>query len=150
MSGIILKNAVIFITGTNRTRGIGRALVEETIKRGAKKIYATARNTVQLESLASLYKGVVIPVKLDVTNKNEVYQVAKASSDTQILINNSGLAGYSGICFNYNEETARQELEVNYFGQINLIRAFYGALIKNQNSAIANIISIGGLQGKRI
>lgn len=145
MSNIVVKGAVIFITGANRKRGIGRALVEEAVKRGAKKVYATARDISQLDSLASQYHGIVVPLRLDVTNKRETDQVAKEANDTQILINNSGFAGYSGFCFNYSEETTRQELEVNYFGVINLIRAFCKTLIKNQNGAIVNIISIGGL-----
>ena len=82
---------------------------------------------------------------MDVTNRGETEQVAKKASDTQILINNSGVSEYSGFCFNYSEEAARRELEVNYFGLINLIRAFYKILIKNQNGAIANVVSIGGL-----
>jgi len=145
MPNIVVKDAVIFITGASRKRGIGRALVEEAVKRGAKKVYATARNVSQLESLASQYQGIVVPLSLDVTNKSEVDQVAQLAADTQILINNSGFAGYSGFCFNYSEEVARQELEVNYFGLITLIRAFCKTLIKNQNAAIANVISIGGL-----
>lgn len=145
MPNIVVKDAVIFITGASRKRGIGRALVEEAVKRGAKKVYATARNVSQLESFASQYQGIVVPLSLDVTNKSEVDQVAQLAADTQILINNSGFAGYSGFCFNYSEEVARQELEVNYFGLITLIRAFCKTLIKNQNAAIANVISIGGL-----
>ena len=145
MSNIVVKDAVIFITGANRQRGIGRALVEEAVKRGAKKVYATARNSSQLDSLASQYQGIVIPLRLDVTNRMEIEQVAKEASDTQILINNAGFAGYSGVCFNYNEEVAKQELEINYFGSLNLIRAFCKTLIKNRNGAIANVISIGGL-----
>lgn len=145
MANIVVKDAVIFITGASRKRGIGRALVEEAVKRRAKKVYATARNISQLDSLVSQYPGIVVPVSLDVTNRWEADQVVQEASDTQILINNAGFAGYSGICFNYSEETARQELEVNYFGSINLIRAFCKTLIKNQNSAVANVISIGGL-----
>ncbi len=145
MSNIVVKDAVIFITGASRKRGIGRALVEESVKRGAKKVYATARNISQLDSLASQYQGIVVPLSLDVTNSGETDRVAQEASDTQILINNAGFAGYSGFCFNYSEEIARQELEVNYFGSINLIRSFCKTLIKNQNGAIANIISIGGL-----
>ncbi len=145
MSNIVVKNSIIFITGANRKRGIGHALVKEAIKRGAKKVYATARNIAQLGSLASQYPGLVVPVKLDVTNQDEIYKVVQAASDTQILINNAGFAGCSGVCFNYDEQTARQELEVNYFGPLNLTRAFCKTLIKNQNAAIANIISIGGL-----
>lgn len=145
MSNIVIKNAIIFITGANRERGIGRALVEEAIKRGAKKVYATARNISQLDSLSSQHPGIVVPLKLDVTNKDEIYKAEQAASDTQILINNAGFAGNSGFCFNYDEQTARKELEVNYFGPLNLIRAFCKTLIKNQNAAIANIVSIGGL-----
>jgi len=145
MSNIVLKDAVLLIAGANRKRGIGRALVEEAVKRVAKKVYATARNISQLDSLASQYPGIVVPLSLDVTNRSQIDQVVQEVSDTQILINNSGFAGYSGFCFNYSEETARQELEVNYFGQINLIRAFCKTLIKNQNGTIVNVISIGGL-----
>jgi NAD(P)-dependent dehydrogenase (short-subunit alcohol dehydrogenase family) len=145
MSSITVKDAVIFVTGANRERGIGRALVEEAIKRGAKKVYATARNISELNSLASKYPEIVVPLSLDVTNKGEIAQVAQKASDTQILINNSGVAGYFGFCFNYSEENARRELEVNYFGTLNLIRAFCKTLIKNQNGAIANVISIAGL-----
>lgn len=145
VSNIVVKNAVILITGANRKRGIGRALVEEAAKRGAKKIYATARNISQLYSLSSQYPEIVVPLKLDVTNKDEINRVVQVASDTQVLINNSGFAGYSGFCFNYDERVARQELEVNYFGSLNLINAFCKTLIKNQNAAVANIISIGGL-----
>src|SRR6185295_3552222 len=145
MSNRAVKDAVIFITGANRKRGIGSALVQEAVKRGAKKVYATARDVSQLESLASKYPGIVVPVRLDVTNKDDMDRVAKEANDTQIVINNSGFAGYSGICFNYSEEAARQELEVNYFGLIHLIRAFCKTLIKNKNGAIANVASIAGL-----
>ena len=48
MTNIVVKDAVIFITGASRKRGIGRALVEEAVKRGAKRVYATARNISQL------------------------------------------------------------------------------------------------------
>jgi NAD(P)-dependent dehydrogenase (short-subunit alcohol dehydrogenase family) len=145
MSNILIKGSVLFITGANRERGIGRALLEEAIKRGAKKIYATARDVSQLEEISKLYPGIVFPISLDVTNQDQINQAAKVASDTQILINNSGISGYSGFCFNYNEEVARQELEVNYFGPLKLIRAFFKNLILNQNGAIANILSIAGL-----
>jgi short-subunit dehydrogenase len=145
MSNIVVRDAVIFITGTNRKRGIGRALVAEAVNRGAKKVYATARNISQLDDLSSQYKGIVVPLSLDITNQNETDKAAQAASDTQILVNNSGFGGYSGFCFDYCEQTARQEIEVNYFGTLNLIRAFCKTLIKNQNTAIANVVSIAGL-----
>ena len=145
MSNIAIKNAVIFITGANRKRGIGRALVEEAVKRGAKKIYATARDISAIDTLASKYPGIVTPLRLDVTKKDDIIQATQMAKDTQILINNSGFAGYNGICFNHADEVVRQEFEVNFFGPMTLIHAFCKTLIKNENCAIANVISIGGL-----
>ncbi len=145
MPNIMVKDAVIFITGANRKRGIGRALVEEAVRRGAKKVYATARNLSDLHGLVTQFPGVVVPLSLDVTNRNEIEKAARDAGDTQILINNSGVSGYSGVCFNYDEETAQREFAVNYWGPQNLIRAFTKTLIKNKNGAIANVVSIAGM-----
>lgn len=145
MFKIPIKDSVVFITGANRERGIGRALVEEAIKRGAKKVYATARQISQLDDLVKKFQGKVIAVELDVTNKEQIQKVAQNANDTQILINNAGVAENSGCVYNYDEETARQEMEVNYFGPLHLMKAFSKSLIKNNNFAIVNIISIAGL-----
>ncbi|MCC8468106.1 MAG: hypothetical protein LN589_05550 [Rickettsia endosymbiont of Eriopis connexa] len=62
MSKVFVKDLVVFITGANRKKGIGRALVEEAIKRGAKKVYATTRNISQLDDLVSKFQGKVVPL----------------------------------------------------------------------------------------
>lgn len=145
MSKVSITNSVVFVTGANRKNGIGRALVEEAIKRGAKKVYATARDVSQLDNLVTEHKGKVVAVELDVTNSKQIQKVAQIASDTQILINNAGCTGFSGCIYNYNEETARKEFETNFFGPLYLMRAFTKNLISNNNGAIVNIISIGAL-----
>lgn len=145
MSKISVKDLIIFVTGVSRKRGIGRALVEEAIKRGAKKVYVTARHAAQLDDLVAKFQEKVVAVELDVTNLEQIQRVAQKANDTQVLVNNSGAAGFSGCIYNYDEKTARQELEVNYFGPLHLMNAFSNSLIKNGNGAIVNIISIGGL-----
>ncbi|MCH9633560.1 MAG: hypothetical protein S4CHLAM7_02880 [Chlamydiae bacterium] len=145
MSKILVKDLVIFVTGANRDRGIGRALIEEAIKRGARKVYATARDVSQLEDLVAKFPGKVVAVELDVTNPEQIIRAAQEASDTQILINNAGAAGFSGCYNNYSEETARQEIEVNYFGPIHLMRAFSENMVKNNLGAMVNVISVGGL-----
>lgn len=145
MSPIEIQNSVLLITGANREKGIGKALVIEAIRRGAQKVYATSRNISELKNLSSQYPKIVIPLCLDVTNQDEINKVAEIATDTQILINNSGFSGHTGVCFNYDEVATRQEIEVNYFGPLNLIRAFLKTLIKNKNAAIVNVISIAGL-----
>lgn len=145
MAKVSVKNSVLFVTGANRKRGIGRALVEEAIKRGAKKVYATSRDVSQLDDLVEKYRGKAVAIELDVTNPEQIKRVAREASDTQILINNAGAAGFSGCYFNYNEESARLELEVNYFGSLHLMHAFSENFIKNREGAIVNVISVAGL-----
>ena len=72
MFKISVDGLVVFVTGANRKNGIGRALVEEAIKRGAKKVYATARNISQLDGLVSGFQGKVVPIELDVTNLEHI------------------------------------------------------------------------------
>ncbi|MCK4870572.1 MAG: SDR family NAD(P)-dependent oxidoreductase [Gammaproteobacteria bacterium] len=145
MFKIFVDGLVVFVTGANRRNGIGRALVEEAIKRGAKKVYATARNISQLDDLVARFQGKVVPIELDVTNLEHIQRTAQRANDTQVLVNNAGVSGFSGCIYNYDEKRARQEMEVNYFGPLRLMNAFAKKLIKNGNGAIVNIISIGGL-----
>lgn len=140
-----MKDKIIFITGAGRKRGIGQALVKEAIKRGCKRVYASARHASELDELVSLHEGKVIAVELDVTNHEQVKNAAEKACDTQILINNAGTVGLSGCIENYNENVARQELEVNYLAPLKIMHEFAKNLIKNPGCAIVNIISIGGL-----
>ncbi|MFA6408797.1 MAG: SDR family NAD(P)-dependent oxidoreductase [Gammaproteobacteria bacterium] len=145
MFKVSVAGLVVFVTGANRRNGIGRALVEEAIKRGAKKVYATARNIAQLDDLVARFQEKVVPIELDVTNLEHIQRAAQRANDTQVLVNNAGAPGFSGCIYNYDENRARQQMEVNYFGPLRLINAFAKKLIKNGNGAIVNIISIGGL-----
>ncbi len=83
-----IKNSTILITGADG--GIGTALVEECLKQGAKKIYATG---LKLENLDHIFKNYdnVFPVELDVTNPKQIVECAKECSDTNLLINNAGV-----------------------------------------------------------
>lgn len=145
MSNITIQGSVLFVTGASRPKGIGRALIEEAIRRGAQKIYATARQLSQLDDLVAMYPRVISPLELDVTNRQQIEDVAKKANDTQILINNAGFVHPSGCVFNYNEGTARQEIEINFFGPLHLMNAFAPSLLANPNAAIVNVSSIAGL-----
>lgn len=143
--GIQLKGSVCFVTGSNR--GIGRAIVEQLIKGGAAKVYAAARKTDDLKELAGESKVKVLTVRLDVTSVEQIRAAAKMASDTQILFNNAGIANYTGIISAADSKSARAEMEVNYFGLMNMTRAFAPLLAKNGGGALVNISSIGGLVG---
>ena len=127
--------------------GIGRAIVEELIKRGAAKVYAAARNTDALKELVAASNGRVVAVRLDVTSEDQIQAAAKIASDTQILFNNAGINNYTGIISVPNSESARAEMEVNYFGLMNMTRVFAPILGNNGGGVLVNLCSAAGLVG---
>jgi NAD(P)-dependent dehydrogenase (short-subunit alcohol dehydrogenase family) len=84
-----LENRTILITGANR--GIGRALVEEALKRGAKRVYAGTRSSFQHSDKR------VTPLTLDVTNAEQIKRAVSEVDSLDILINNAGIAMYDDL-----------------------------------------------------
>ncbi len=143
MSAINIKDAVVFVTGANR--GIGRAIAEEAVSRGAKKVYAAARDVAGVQDLVEQHPEQVVAVSLDVTNQDQVQAAAAQAQDVQVLINNAGVAGFGGFIYNHSPDTARLEMEVNYYGPLNVTRAFADGLTRNGNGAVATVVSVSGL-----
>ena len=116
-----IKGSIVFVTGSNR--GIGKALVEELVRSGARKVYAAARKAEPLNDLVASSKGKVVAVTLDITNEEQIHAAARIAQDTQILINNAGIVNYTAILAASDTRPARQEMEVNYFGVMNMTRS---------------------------
>ena len=115
-----IKGSVALVTGANG--GIGRAFVQELLKRGATKIYLGARDPASLRGLLA-ESSKLVPITLDVTNPKQIEEAAKAAADITLLINNAGTVAFSGALAAKNLAAARQEMEVNYFGILALTRA---------------------------
>ena len=143
MSEVNIKHSVVFVTGANR--GIGRAITEEALARGAKKVYAAARDTASLDPLVEEYPDRVVPIRLDVTDAVQIEEAAELAADTEILVNNAGVAAYSGFVYGHDKDGARREIETNYFAPMNVTRAFAKSLIDNGNGAVATLVSVSGL-----
>ncbi len=142
-----IENAVGLVTGSNR--GIGKAIVEALLKRGVKKVYAAMRNTEAFNKdnsngLAKL-GGTVELIDLDIVKKDQIQAVVQKTGDINLLINNAGVANYSGLISENNLDSARYEMEVNYFGTLEMIRAFAPILRKNGGGSIVNILSVASL-----
>jgi len=137
-----ISGSIALVTGANR--GIGRALVEALVARGASKVYAAARNPETLDSLVAASGGLVVPLRLDVRNLDEVHLAAAAAADTTILINNAGVVSHMGEDFTDPAwlDASRQEHEVNVVGTLAVTQAFAPVLARNGGGAVVNIASV--------
>lgn len=130
------EGSIALVTGGNR--GIGRAFVEELLARGARKVYVGSREPVE-----DLPPGAEL-VLLDVTDTESVAAAAAECTDLTVLINNAGLHTRGRLVLTNDPDGARREMEVNYFGVLNMIRAFAPVLAANGGGAIVNVSSIAG------
>lgn len=129
-----LNQEVVFISGANR--GLGLAFAREALARGAKKVYAGARKP------ESVTLAGVIPVKLDVTNEQDIAAVAAQCSDVTLLINNAGVAETGSFLSAGSEAMLLRQLEVNVLGPLRLTRAFSPVLANNGGGAVINVLSV--------
>src|SRR5947199_4401085 len=91
---IQIAGTTALVTGANR--GIGRALVEALLERGAAKVYATARRPEALDDIVARFGDRVVPLRLDITRPDEVRAVAARAGDVRLLINNAGIMAKLG------------------------------------------------------
>ena len=137
-----IEGSVALVTGANR--GIGRALTEALLARGAKKVYATARDPRTLEALRDRHGSRVVALELDVTNPEQVDRVARQALDLDLLINNAGAFEPTELTSEAIIDVARHEMEVNYFGALRMVRSFADTLAQH-GGAIVNVGSAAGL-----
>ena len=142
---IQIAGTTALVTGANR--GIGRALVEALLERGATQVYATARRPDALADLIARFGDRVAALRLDVTRPSEVRAAAAQASGVRLLINNAGIVAKFG-----GELTdpawiaaARDEFEVNVLGALSLTQAFAPVLVGRAGATVVNISSVAGL-----
>lgn len=129
-----IENSVVLVTGANR--GIGLAFARALLARGARKVYAAARNpaTVTLPGVEAL--------QLDVTKPDEVASAAQQASDVTLVINNAGIAQPGGFLAQDSDAVARRIFETNFFGVLSMSKAFAPVLKANGGGALLNVLSV--------
>ena len=125
-----ITDRTVLVTGANR--GIGQALVEEVLKRGAKRVYAGTR-----QPLARLDKRVT-PLNLDVTNAAEIKEAVESVENLDVLINNAGLALYDDLS---DRAALERHLAVNLFGPYGVTQGFLPLLTRSRGT-IVNVLSV--------
>ena len=123
-----IADKAVLVTGANR--GIGQALVEEALRRGAKRIYAGTR-----QPIAHSDKRVT-PLTLDVTNATQIQAAVQSVESLDFLVNNAGVALYDDL----SDRTAlEQSLAVNLFGTYGLTQAFLPLLTRSRGAIVNNV-----------
>jgi NAD(P)-dependent dehydrogenase (short-subunit alcohol dehydrogenase family) len=128
-----IEDSVVLVTGA--ARGLGRAFVTELAARGARTIYAAARDPARVE-------GPGIPVELDITRPDQVAAAAHRCADVNLLVNNAGVMTSSPFLAAPSMDGARLEIETNYLGTLAMCRAFAPVLAANGGGAIVNMLSV--------
>jgi NAD(P)-dependent dehydrogenase (short-subunit alcohol dehydrogenase family) len=128
-----IADRAVLVTGANR--GIGQALVEEALRRGAKRVYAGTRQPLTHSN------GRVTPLTLDVTNATQIQAAVQRIESLDVLINNAGLAIYDDLS---DRAAVEQSLAVNLFGTYGVTQAFLPLLTRSRG-AIVNVLSLAAL-----
>ena len=138
-----IKDSVALVTGGNR--GIGEAFVRAFLAAGAAKVYVGARDPANAQHLVDEAPGRVVAVELDVTKPDQIEAAAARCQDVSILVNNAGQFSMQTLLKAPDLSPARLEMEINYFGPLAMCRAFAPILGRHPESAIANVLSAGGI-----
>jgi NAD(P)-dependent dehydrogenase (short-subunit alcohol dehydrogenase family) len=128
-----IAGAAVLVTGANR--GIGQALVEEALRRGARRVYAGTR-----QPLVHADRRVTA-LTLDVTDAAQTRAAAEQVDSLDVLINNAGVALYDDLS---DRAALERHLAVNLFGPYGVIQAFLPQLTRSRG-AIVNNLSLAAL-----
>ena len=128
-----IAEKTVLVTGANR--GLGRALVDELLRRGAKRVYAASRNGMVAA------EDRVVPVTLDVTDETQIERAVAEVESLDILVNNAGVS----VPDDLNDRSLfEHHLAVNLYGTLDVTRAFLPALTRSQGTVV-NIVSLGAV-----
>jgi len=129
-----IKNSVVLVTGANR--GLGLAFAKALVARGARKVYAGARDPGSLETISG-----VTPISLDVNDPASLARVAALCNDVNLLVNNAGIATLlQGPLDPALINVSRAMLETNYFGVVRTTQALVPMIVAN-GGAVLNVLS---------
>ena len=129
-----IENTVALVTGANR--GIGLAFARALLARGARKVYAAARDP------ATVTQDGVQALRLDVTRPEDVAAAAALASDATLVINNASIAQPGGFLAADSEDVARRIFETNFFAVLRMSKAFAPILKGNGGGALLNVLSV--------
>ena len=139
-----VKDKVVLVTGANR--GIGRAIVEGAVQRGAKKVYAAVRRLESADSLVDKFGDLVVPIHVDLEKPETIRAAASAANDVQVVINNAGVLKNADPLSDHAVDSLLYEINVNVVGLIHIAQAFAPVLKSNGGGAFAQLNSVASVK----
>jgi NAD(P)-dependent dehydrogenase (short-subunit alcohol dehydrogenase family) len=138
---------VWFVTGSSR--GLGREFVESALSRGD-RVAATARSTKGFDDLVATYGEAVLPLEMDVTDKDAVFTAVERAKAhfgrIDVVVNNAGYA-MIGAIEELSERELRDQVETNVFGAVWVLQAVLPHLREQGGGRIFQLSSAAGLIG---
>ncbi len=123
-----ITGKTVLVTGANR--GIGQALVEQALRRGAARVYAGTRRPLEATD------GRVTPLNLDVTDAAQIEAAVEKVESLDVLINNAGVALFDDLS---DRSVLEQHLAVNLFGPYAVTQAFLPLLTRSRGAIVNNV-----------
>jgi NAD(P)-dependent dehydrogenase (short-subunit alcohol dehydrogenase family) len=130
---LAIVGKTVLVTGANR--GLGRALVDEALRRGAARVYAASRRPIDVPDPR------VTPLILDVTEPAQIQEAVDRVESLDILVNNAGVS----VADDLSDRSAfERHLAVNLYGTLDVTRAFLPSLVRSRG-AVVNVVSLGAV-----
>lgn len=139
-----MNTAVALITGANR--GVGRALAEALLSRGATKVYVAARTPSTLAPVLAVDPDRLHAIHLDLTDLGSVEAAAAAAPDITLLVNNAAVMQQS-FTLDSERGVLIEQLMTNTVGTADVIRAFAPVISASGGGRIVNVMSLQSLAG---
>lgn len=139
-----VKDKTVLVTGANR--GIGKAILEEAIHRGAAKVYAAVRNSDSASPLVAMFGECVVPIRLDLDDPASIMAAADIATDVDVVVNNAGVFKGAATLEADAIESLQLEMNVNVCGLIRVAQAFAPILKANGGGAFVQLNSVASLR----
>ncbi|QEG36762.1 SDR family oxidoreductase [Bythopirellula goksoeyrii] len=139
-----VKDCVALVTGANR--GIGKAITEGLLARGAAKVYAAVRKLSSVEELIDQYGDRIVPIEIDLEKPATIESAAKTAEDVTLVVNNAGVLRTESPLSQEAVDALNFEMNVNVYGLMRMAQAFAPVLKKNGGGGFVQLNSVASLK----